>query len=91
MAQQGAGIGSVEPLPEYQQKGNSGPSQRKKDHRATVQAQKLRMALATQAISHGEVTPAFNRRSAKILLGSVALAAIALVITIGAATVIQML
>ena len=74
-----------------QQKEDASSSRKKKDHRATVQAQKLRMNLASQAISHGDVTPAFSQRSPRILLGSVALAAIALVITIGAATVIQML
>lgn len=64
---------------------------RKKDHRATVQAQKLRVSLATEAISHGEVVPSSGKRTYKVLLGSAALAAIILVITIGAATVIQML
>lgn len=67
------------------------PPRRKKDHRATVQAQKLRMSLAAEAISHGEIVPSTGKRTYKVLLGSVALAAIILVITIGAATVIQML
>lgn len=66
-------------------------ARRKRDHRATVQAQKLRMELAAAAIAHGDSTPSAPARSYRILLGSAALAAVILVITIGAAAIIQML
>lgn len=63
----------------------------KKDHRAAVQAHKLRMDIAGKAIRHGENQPSVTPRTVKILMGSTIIAAIMLVVTIGAATVIQML
>lgn len=63
----------------------------KKDHRAAVQAHKLRMDIAGKAIRHGEIQPSVTPRTVKILMGSAIIAAIMLVVTIGAATVIQML
>ena len=63
----------------------------KKDHRAAVQAHKLRMDIAGKAILHGENQPSVAPRTVKILMGSAIVAAIMLVVTIGAATVIQML
>ena len=63
----------------------------KKDHRAAVQAHKLRMDIAGKAIRHGEIQPSVAPRTVKILMGSAIIAAIMLVVTIGAATVIQML
>lgn len=64
---------------------------RNRDHRATVQAHKLRMDVASRAISFGELEPVTTRRSSRILFASACIAAVALVVTIGVATVIQML
>ena len=69
----------------------SAASPAKKDHRAAVQAHKLRMNIAGKAILHGENQPSVTPRTVKILMGSAIIAAIMLVVTIGAATVIQML
>lgn len=69
----------------------SAASPAKKDHRAAVQAHKLRMDIAGKAIRHGEIQPSVTPRTVKILMGSAIIAAIMLVVTIGAATVIQML
>ncbi|MCG7457005.1 MULTISPECIES: hypothetical protein [unclassified Corynebacterium] len=69
----------------------SAASTAKKDHRAAVQAHKLRMDIAGKAIRHGEIQPSVTPRTVKILMGSAIIAAIMLVVTIGAATVIQML
>ena len=69
----------------------SAASTAKKDHRAAVQAHKLRMDIAGKAIRHGENQPSVTPRTVKILMGSAIIAAIMLVVTIGAATVIQML
>ena len=69
----------------------SAASTAKKDHRAAVQAHKLRMDIAGKAIRHGEIQPSVTPRTVKILMGSAITAAIMLVVTIGAATVIQML
>ncbi|MDO5669799.1 MAG: hypothetical protein Q4G50_07330 [Corynebacterium sp.] len=63
----------------------------RKDHRATVQAQKLRMSLADSALRFGNLEPSLPPRKPTILFFSVALAAVALVTTIGTAMVIQML
>lgn len=62
-----------------------------RDHRAAVQAQKLRMELASQAIAHGNRTPSYKGPGMKILMFSIVLAAVALVGTIGVATVIGMI
>lgn len=70
---------------------SSTASPAKKDHRAAVQAHKLRMDIAGKAIRHGEMQPSMTPRTVKILMGSTIIAAIMLVVTIGAATVIQML
>lgn len=70
---------------------SSTASPAKKDHRAAVQAHKLRMDIAGKAIRHGENQPSVTPRTVKILMGSTIIAAIMLVVTIGAATVIQML
>lgn len=56
-----------------------------------MQAHKLRMDIAGKAIRHGEIQPSVAPRTVKILMGSATIAAIMLVVTIGAATVIQML
>ncbi|MDK8889829.1 hypothetical protein ACN4EB_10420 [Corynebacterium macclintockiae] len=69
----------------------SAASPAKKDHRAAVQAHKLRMDIAGKAIRHGDIQPSVTPRTVKILMGSAIIAAIMLVVTIGAATVIQML
>ena len=69
----------------------SAASPAKKDHRAAVQAHKLRMDIAGKAILHGENQPSVAPRTLKILMGSAIIAAIMLVVAIGAATVIQML
>lgn len=70
---------------------SSTASPAKKDHRAAVQAHKLRMDIAGKAIRHGEIQPSAAPRTVKILMGSAIIAAIMLVVTIGTATVIQML
>ncbi len=70
---------------------SSATAPEKKDHRAAVQAHKLRMDIAGKAILHGENQPSVAPRALKILMGSAIIAAIMLVVTIGAATVIQML
>lgn len=66
-------------------------SAHRRDHRATVQAHKLRLDVASRAITHGDLEPVTAQRSGRILFASACIAAIALVATIGAATVIQML
>lgn len=63
----------------------------KPDHRATVQAHRLRTRLASTAIRYGAQQPNTSLRTAKTLLISAVLAAVLLAGTIGVATVIQML
>ncbi|MDO5670436.1 MAG: hypothetical protein Q4G50_10560 [Corynebacterium sp.] len=66
-------------------------TQPRKDHRATVQAHALRMSLADSAIRFGATEPSLPPRRPGILFFSAVVASVALVVTIGAAVVIQML
>lgn len=63
----------------------------KRDHRAALQAEKLRMKLATKAICFGEYEPLYPPKRLTILVTSVIIACIILVGTIAAAKIIQML
>jgi hypothetical protein len=63
----------------------------KRDHRAALQAEKLRMKLATKAICFGEYEPLYLPKRLTILVTSVIIACIILVGTIAAAKIIQML
>lgn len=63
----------------------------KKDHRTALQANKLRMMLATKAIRFGVEEPVVPLKTVKILMVSGVIAGILIVVTIGAAKIIQML
>ncbi|MDO4686492.1 MAG: hypothetical protein Q4A92_08060 [Corynebacterium sp.] len=63
----------------------------KKDHRTALQANKLRMTLATRAVRFGVYEPVVPVKTVKILIVSAVIAGILIVVTIGAAKVIQML
>lgn len=63
----------------------------KRDHRAALQAEKLRMKLATKAICFGEYEPLYPPKRLTLLVASVIIACIILVGTIAAAKIIQLL
>ncbi len=65
-------------------------SSQRKDHRAALQANKLRLSLATEAIRFGNFEPTMKPKTLRILLVSLLFGCIIIVATIGAATVLQM-
>ena len=64
--------------------------QPKRDHRAAVQAHKLRMKLAITALRFGKYEPAMKPRSPMILYASAIIAGISIVACIGGAKLMQM-
>ena len=63
----------------------------RRDHRAALQANKLRMGLATKAMCFGMEEPVVALKRMRILVISLIIACVLLVATIGAAKIIQML
>lgn len=64
--------------------------QPKRDHRAAVQAHKLRMNLAITALRFGKYEPVMKPRSPMILYASAIIAGISIVACIGGAKLMQM-
>ncbi|MDO4631186.1 MAG: hypothetical protein Q4A82_02745 [Corynebacterium sp.] len=64
--------------------------QPKRDHRAAVQAHKLRMSLAITALRFGTHEPAVKPRSPMILYASAIIAGVSIVACIGLAKLLQM-
>lgn len=65
--------------------------QPRRDHRAAVQAQKLRMTLATKAVRHGDMEPSMTPVGTRILVISMIIGCVILVGTIVTARLLQML
>lgn len=63
----------------------------RRDHRAALQANKLRMNLATTAVCFGEEEPVIAPKTLRIVVVSLIIACIMLVVTIAAAKILQML
>lgn len=63
----------------------------RRDHRAAVQAQKLRMSLATTAVRYGDTEPSVTPVATKILIFSIVIGFVLLAGTIVASKILQML
>ena len=73
------------------EKGRPTRASNRRDHRAALQANKLRMGLATKAMCFGMEEPVVTPKHMRILVISLIIACVLLVATIGAAKIIQML
>lgn len=63
----------------------------RKDHRAALQANRLRMSLATEAVRFGRYEPTIKPKTLRLLVISLIIACILIVVTIGGATILQMM
>ena len=63
----------------------------RKDHRAALQANRLRMSLATEVVRFGRFEPTMKPKTLRLLVISLIIACILIVATIGGATILQMM